>query len=373
MSMNMVIYQEEEPMLLFLYNFLILLVIGLSADIHSIWFSLFLLLICGVKWLSMKQTIRLKVSLLGSVFFSIFFLFNTGFTYSFLFTLSFYILFWSGIKNNKQKVLFCGLIVLVCLSLSGLAINRVMLGLFLIIAALLILLESHTVRLARSRLTICIAATSGGIFIYMLLPTFLAICKYLLFVVFTGSAFVTGPVLNNGVDLLLGLQTKEEVKEEPSEDMMGMFLNEEAGTSDPMIGGYLLFGGMLLGLVILLSRRLQRIKNLGMTKNDRPKMNSKLVPLPEESLSKPPHHLIRKKIYGWEMKLAAPFARRKAEGFSHWLSRLPHDSVSAKERIISIYQDVRYGNRQVSKGEIKEFEREFAELAAYVNKKRIEK
>lgn len=366
----MVSYQEGEPMLLFLYNFLILLVIGLSADIHSVWFSLFILLLCGVQWLTMKQTVRLKISFLGSVFFFIFFLVNTGFTYSILFTLSFYILFLSG-KDNKQKALFCGLIVLVCLSQSGLAINRVMLGLFMMIAALLILLESHTVKLARSRLTICIAAITGGMFIYMLLPTFLAICKYLLFVVFTGSAFVTGPVLNNGVDLLLGLQTKEEMKEEPSEDMMGMFLNE-AGTSDPMIGGYLLFGGMLLGFVILLSRRLKR-RGLGMTVNVLPKMKTKLVPLPEERVSKPPHHLIRKKIYGWEMKLAAPFARRKAEGFSHWLSRLPHDSVSAKERIISIYQDARYGNRQVSRREIKEFEREFAEMAAYVNKKRIEK
>lgn len=314
----------------------------------------------------------LKISFLSSVFFCIFILVNTGFTYSILFTLSFYILFLSG-KNNKQKALFCGLIVLVCLSQSGVAISRVMLGLFLMIAALMILLESHTVKLARSRLTICFAATSGGMFIYLLLPIFLAICKYLLFVVFTGSAFVTGPVLNNGVDLLLGLQTKEEMKEEPSEDMMGMFLNEEAGTSDPMIGGYLLFGGMLLGFVILLSRRLKRRGNLGMTVNVLPKTKTKLVPLPEERVIKPPHHLIRKKVYGWEMKLAAPFARRKAEGFSIWLSRLPHDSVSAKERIISIYQDVRYGNRQVSKREIKEFEREFAKMAAYVNKKRIDK
>lgn len=357
---------------LFLYNFLILLIIGLSAGFDSLWFSLFLLLLCSVQWNMKKQTITWTISFLGSMFFCHYFLFNAG-GYSALFILSFYLLFWSGIKNNIQKALFCGLMVLICLSLSGLAISMVMLGLFVMIAALLIILESHTGKLARSRLTICIAATSIGIFIYMLVPSLLSLCKYLLLVLFTGSAFVTGPVLNNGVDLLLGLQTQEEKKEEPSEDMRGIFLQEEAGKSDPMIGGYLLFGGMVLVCVILLSRRLQRRKYSGISVTIIPKMNTKLVPLPEERLSTPPHHLIRKKVYGWEIKLEAPFARRKAEGFSNWLSRLPNDSASAKERIVSIYQDVRYGDRQVSKREIKEFEREISKMTACINKDRLEK
>jgi len=365
-------------MQLFLYNFLTLVVIGLSAGIGSLWlFILFFLIICSIQWLCIKQNVEhiiVKISFGGMLFLSIFYLFGTGFGYSFIFTLSFFILFWSGIKNNKQKALLGGLIVLICLSVSGLPITFLMLGLSLTLGVLLILIESQTVKSARSRINICIVTTSIGMFVYMLLPALLALCKYLLFVLFTGSAFVTGPILNNGVDLLLGLQTKEETKEEPSEDMVGIFLNEEAGKSDPVLGGYLLFGGIVVASIILLSYRLHKRNKQGITVNAQPKLITKLIPVPEEKITlKPPHHLIRKNVYGWEKKLVAPLARRKAEGFSQWVSRLTSESASSKERVVSVYQDVRYGNGQVSKEEIKEFKREFEEMVANLTKDRTEK
>ncbi|MBM7693360.1 hypothetical protein JOC77_002800 [Peribacillus deserti] len=74
---------------------------------------------------------------------------------------------------------------------------------------------------------------------------------------------------------------------------------------------------------------------------------------------------VRKIVFNWEKKLAAPYTRNSGESFSAWIMRISSDFLNDLDTnlLISIYSGVRYKDQAADNSDVKKFKQEMNKFA----------